>query len=88
MSSITESGFFEMLFNFLKSVQNILVPSFLSMTTIGKLQGDVDGHIIFADNMSFTVLSTTGCVAKGVLYGLNLIGEWLSVSILILIGLS
>ena len=45
MLSMTGSGqldFFEMLFNFLRSVQNLLVQSFLSMTTIGKLQGDLD----------------------------------------------
>ena len=37
--------------------------------------------------MSFTALSTVGCLAKGVLYGLNLIGGWLPVSILMLIVL-
>ena len=87
MSSITGNGQldFEMLFNFLMSVQNLLVPSFLSMTIIGKLQGDLDGHITFAANISFTALATIWCLAKGVLYGLNLIGGWLPVSIFILI---
>ena len=89
MSSINGSGqldFFEM-FNFLKSGQNLLVPSFLSMTIVGKIQGDLDGCIILAANMSFTALSTIGCSAKGVLYGLNLIDGWLPVSIPILIVL-
>ena len=40
--------------------------------------------MIFAANVSFMALSTIGCLAKGVLYGLNLIGEWIPVSILIL----
>ena len=83
MSSMAESGqldFFGMLFSFLKSVQNLLMPSFLSTTTLGKLQGDLDRCIIAA-NISFTALSSTGCLAKGVLYGLNFIGRWLPVSI-------
>ena len=44
MSLITGSiqlDLIEMLFNFQKTVQNLLVPSFLSTTTIGKLQGDL-----------------------------------------------
>ena len=73
-----------MLFNFLKSVQNLLVPSFLSTTTTGNLQSYLDGYIIFAANISLTTLSTIGYLAKGVLYGFNLIGGWLPVSILIL----
>ena len=76
-----------MLFNFLKSVQNLLVQSFLSVTTTKKLQGDLDGHIKFAADISFIALSTTEHLAKGVLYGLNLIGGWLPVSKLILIML-
>ena len=90
MLLMTGSGqldLFEMLFSFLKSLQNLLVPSFLSMTTIGKIQGDLGGHIIFAANISFTALSTIGCLAKGVLYGLSLKGGRLPVSLVILIVL-
>ena len=61
------------------------MPYFLSTTTIGKLQGALEGCIMFAANISFTALSTVGCLAKGILYGHNLIGGWLPVSILILI---
>ena len=87
LSPRTESGqldFFEMLFSFLKSVQNLLVSSFLSTPTIGKLQGDMDGQIIFTANISFTALSTIACLAKGVLHSLNLMHGWLIVLILIL----
>ena len=45
MLSITGSGqldLFAMLFNCLKSVQNLLVASILSTTTIGKLRADLD----------------------------------------------
>ena len=51
MSSVMGSDqvdFFEMLFNFLKSVQSVFMPSSLSTTTIGQLQDDLDGCIIFA----------------------------------------
>ena len=75
-----------MLFSLLKSVQNLLVLSFLSATTIGKLWGDLDECVLFAFNI-LTALSTIGCLTKGFLYGLNLIGGWLVVSILILIVL-
>ena len=53
MSSMTGSGqldFFEM-FYFLKSAQNLLVPSFLLTTTTGRPQGDLDECIIFAANI-------------------------------------
>ena len=56
----------------------------LSIISIGKLQGYLDGYIILAADVSYTALSTIGCLAKGVLYHLNLIGGWLPVSILIL----
>ena len=62
------------MFNFLKSVQNLIIPSLLSTTTIEKLQSYLDGCIMFAANIIFTVLSATGCLTKGVLYDLNLIG--------------
>ena len=52
------------------------------MTSTGKLQGDLHGCIIFAANMSFTVLCIIEHLEKGVLYGFNLIGGWLPVSIL------
>ena len=90
MSSMTggdQLDFFEMTLSFLKSVQNLLVPSFLSTTTINKLWGDLDGHVIFAANISITALSIIGCLATGVQYGLNLIAGWLPLSILILIVL-
>ena len=61
------------------------MPSSWSTITIGKLKGDLGGCIMFAANISFTALSTIGCLAKGVLYGLSLIGGRLLVSILILI---
>ena len=67
MSLMTENGqqdFFEMLFSFLKSIHNLLVPSFLSTTTIGKHQCDLDGHIIFAANISFTARSTNWTLGK------------------------
>ena len=78
---------FEKLFSFLRSVQNLLVPSILSTTTIERLQGDHDGHIMFATNISFTALSTIRCFTKGVLYSVNFIGGWLPVSIHIIIVL-
>ena len=79
MTASGQLDFFQMLFSFHKSVQNLLVPSFLSTITIGKLQGDLGGCLMFAANISFTALSTIGLFTKRVLYGLNLIGEWLSV---------
>ena len=75
-----------MLFSFLKQVQNLFVPSFLSTTITGKLHSDLNA-CMFAANIEFTALSTTGHLAKGVLYGLNLIGGWPQMSILILIVL-
>ena len=69
MSSETGNGkldFFEMLFSFVKSVQNLLVPSFLSTTAIVNLWGGLYGCIIFGANISATALSTIGCLAKGV----------------------
>ena len=47
---------FEMFFTFLESVINLLEPSFLSITTIEKLQGYLDGCIIFAANISLNCL--------------------------------
>ena len=67
MLSMTQSGqldFAEMLFNFLKSVQNLLMPSMKSTTMIGELQGDLVGFIIFATSISVTVLSTIGMLGK------------------------
>ena len=87
MTGSGQPDFFEMLFSFLKSVQNVSVLSILSTTTTGKLQGDLDGCTIFAAHISFTVLSTIRHLAKGALYGLNLIGGWLPVSKLNLIVL-
>ena len=91
MSSMTgcdQLDFFGMWFSFLISVQNLLVPSFLSVNHYREVPG-LSGwmHNIFAANISFTALSTIGCLAKGVLYGLNLTGGWSSVSIHILIVL-
>ena len=83
MSSITGSGpldfFFDMLFSFLQSIQNLLMQSLLSATIIGKSQGDLEGCIIFAADISFTAMSTIGHIAKGVLYGFSFIGGWLPV---------
>ena len=93
MSSMIGSGqlhLLKMLFSFLKSIQNLLVVSLFVLVvkrTIGKLQGDLDGCMIFAANMSFTTMSKIGCLAKGVLYGLNSRDECLPVSIIILIVL-
>ena len=85
MSSMADSGqldFFEMLTSFLKYAKNLSVPSVLSETT-GKFLDDLDECIIFAANISFTAFPTIGCLAKGVLYGLNPIGGWVPVSILL-----
>ena len=77
MSSINGSGYefnFVILFNFLKSTQNLFVPSFLSEITTGKLYGDFDLEMILASIISSTTLSMVFLLFKGVLYGLSLIG--------------
>ena len=70
ISSITSSGqpdLLQMRLSFLKSVQNLFDPSFLSTTTIGKLQGDLEGCIILAASISSIALSTVALFEKGVL---------------------
>lgn len=47
------------LLNSLKSTQKGLIPSFLSTTTMGKLQGDFDLRIVLASNISSMAWSTT-----------------------------
>ena len=70
ISSITGSGQLDLLqmrLSFLKSVQYLFDPSFLSTTTIGKLQGDLEGCIILAASISSIALSTVALFEKGVL---------------------
>ena len=67
MSSITGGGQLDLLqmrLSFLKSVQNLFDPPFLSTTTIWKLQGDLEGCIILAASISFIALSTVALFEK------------------------
>ena len=75
ISSITGRGQLDcFVIFFLKSVQNLLDPFFLSTTTMGKLQGDLEGCIMLAANISSIALSTIFLLAKGVLYGFSFMG--------------
>ena len=56
-----------MLLRALESTQKQCPPSFLSTTTIGKLQGDWDHSITLASNISLTASSTNFLLCIGVL---------------------
>ena len=53
-------------FNLRKSMQKRFEPSFFGTITIGLLQGEDEGRIMSAANMSSMALSTTGLFFKGV----------------------
>lgn len=74
-----------MAFKLLKSTQN-LSPSFLSITTTGKLQGNSDLPNMPVSNMSLTDPFTSALLWRHLLHGFNLIGAWSPVLIFIFSG--
>ena len=63
------------LFNFLKLIQNLLVPSFFLTSTIGDAYGELDGSMMRIFIMSSTSAFTVSLRANGSAYGLLQIGS-------------